>query len=80
MPQSFKLDADALRSWLQSAQRNGGKIDWEKFTPPLQRAIEMLYRLEKLKHNLDASDPEDDEQTEKMARELAALLGLRCRS
>lgn len=80
MAQSFKLDADALRAWLEAAERNGGRIDADKVAKPLHRAIDLLYKLDKLKRDLEASDAEDDEEGDRIALELLSLLNLRRRS
>ncbi len=79
MAQSFKQDADALRSWLEAAERTR-KVDVEKVAKLLHRSIDVLYKLDKLRRDLDAADPEDEEASDRLALEIVTLLNLRCRS
>jgi hypothetical protein len=43
---------------------------------PLQRAVETLFRLDRLRNDLETSDPEDDDESERLGVEMAAILGL----
>jgi hypothetical protein len=78
MAQGFKQDADALRSWLDIKERTR-KADVEKVAKILHRSIDVLYKLDKLRRDLDSANPEDEEASDRLALEIVTLLNLRCR-